>query len=377
MKALRVFILVLTVVLVQFVPIYLCTASPSWYFSKGHHSYDDWGVSRTNSDGSSGYLQEIYSGRDWPPSSFRPLIAFESLGSWTDMAYTFGEQFAERYPDSHQRAERIFYFVRDRVQYTSDIDQFGVGEFAQNADELANTISAEGLASGDCEDMAILLAIIYQGAGFRSAIADCPGHVGTLLYLPDYNKANRVFELDGEPGWIWCEATGSTNPLGWFPVGQLEGPILAYEIGPERIDKQSPPTIASRPLSLHFSATQGELHPPSQTLELGNAGYGEAAWSLTCDAPWLTAMPSSGVSSEETDSVTLSVDISGMSDGTYSASVTIAAEEAVNSPYTVQVSMDIAPAPGDFSVLPWVLLVFIVIGIMLTIILFGMKRRAS
>lgn len=231
------------VVLIPLVPVYVCFASPSGdFYDEGGDIFDDWQVCRTRPNGEDGYLREIYIDSGWPPSQFQPVITFESLGDYVDIAYPWGEEFAEGYPDPYQRAEMIFYFVRDKVQYVPDIDQFGFGEFAQNADELANTIQEEGFASGDCEDMAILLAVMYKGAGHRVAIVDCPGHVGVIVYLPGYQKANVVFELHGEPGWVWAEATGGTNPFGWFPEGQLGGPLLAYEISAEPISPWEPPT---------------------------------------------------------------------------------------------------------------------------------------
>ena len=236
MRALKVFAALFMVVLVQLVPAYLCLASPSSnLYYEGSEIFDEWHVFRTSPAGEDGYLGEIYTGPGWPPQHFRPVITFESLGEWADTAYNLGWEFAERYPDVHQRAEQIFYFVRDKVRYVPDSDQFGVSEFAQNADELANTIVEKGHSFGDCEDMAILLAVMYRGAGLRSALVDCPGHVGAMVYLPDYHRANVVFELDGESGWVWAEATGSTNPFGWFPQGQMEGPLLAYEISAEPI----------------------------------------------------------------------------------------------------------------------------------------------
>ncbi|GAH45380.1 unnamed protein product, partial [marine sediment metagenome] len=75
----------------------------------------------------------------------------------------------DKYPGRFQRAEAVFRFVRDRVKYTPDIDQFDYEEFAQNADELASSIDQNGVGYGDCEDSAVLLAVMYKGAGFRSA----------------------------------------------------------------------------------------------------------------------------------------------------------------------------------------------------------------
>lgn len=212
----------------------LATAGYAWAMpSAGFHEingelFDDWEVCRTRVSGDDGFYQ-------LSETSFRPVIAFESLGENTGLAYSFGEQFARKYPDEMQRAEKIFYFVRDRVKYSPDIDQFQRDEFAQNADELATTIDQNGVGYGDCEDSAILLAIMYKGAGYRSAIALAPGHTAALVYLPGYKKAAAVFELDGEPGWIWAEATARNNPLGWIPKQFANVKLAAYEITEEEV----------------------------------------------------------------------------------------------------------------------------------------------
>jgi len=210
-------------------------ATPSANFTElnGEVS-DDWGIFRTRADGSDGFYQ-------LSETTFRPVIAFESLGTNAALAYNLGQDFASEQPDRMQRAEAIFHFVRDRVNYTPDVDQFGFEEFALNADELATTINQNGIGYGDCEDSAVLLAVMYKGAGYRSAIAVGQGHTACLVYLPDYNKATTVFELDGEPGWIWAEATGSNNPLGWAPKEFLDAEVAVYEIGDETIDSQGPP----------------------------------------------------------------------------------------------------------------------------------------
>ncbi|MDI6815509.1 MAG: transglutaminase-like domain-containing protein, partial [Dehalococcoidales bacterium] len=168
-------------------------------------------------------------------TSFRPVIAFESLGENAGLAYNLGERIAHKYPDQLQRAEAIFRFVRDRVQYTPDKDQFRYDEFAQNADELATIIDQNGVGYGDCEDSAVLLAVMYKGAGYRSAIVVGSGHTAALVYLPEYKKAAAVFELKGEPGWVWAEATGKNNPLGWVSKEFINVKLAAYEISAEAI----------------------------------------------------------------------------------------------------------------------------------------------
>jgi hypothetical protein len=202
---------------------YAWASAPESFQERGGHIFDGWQIARTRAFEIDGFYQITDRG-------FRPVIAFQSLGEQASVAYRLGQEIAAKYPDRIQRAEAIFYLVRDRVRYTSDIDWSGSEEFARNADELARTILEDGIAEGDCEDVTVLLAVMYEAAGFRSAIALVPGHTAILLHLPEYHKATAFFELDGEPGWIWAEATGRNNPLGWAPEQYLDVEIAAYEM---------------------------------------------------------------------------------------------------------------------------------------------------
>ncbi len=208
--------------------------------SEGFHEingdvFDDWEICRTRAFGEDGFYQIS-------ETTFRPVIVFESLGEGAALAYSLGEQIAGKYPDPLPRAEAVFQFVRDRVKYTPDIDQFDHEEFALNADELATSIDQNGVGYGDCEDSAVLLAVMYKGAGYRSAIVVGSGHTAALVYLPDYKKATAVFELEGEPGWVWAEATGKNNPLGWVSKEFINVELAAYEIGEEAIAPTEPTT---------------------------------------------------------------------------------------------------------------------------------------
>jgi predicted transglutaminase-like cysteine proteinase len=229
------------------------------FYTRGGDIFDDWEICRTAAFGVDGFYQASETG-------FRPVIAFESLGEEADLAYSLGEQIADKYPDLIQRAEAVFDFVRDRVEYTSDIDTFGSEEFAQNADELAATIVDDGIVEGDCEDMVVLLAVMYRAAGFRSAIVLLSGHTAVLVYLPDYNEATVFFELEGEPGWVWAEATGRNNPLGWAPEQYLDMEIPAYEIFAE-VPAYEIPAGAVAPLT----------PPPAAAIAFAGTGEGAAS----------------------------------------------------------------------------------------------------
>jgi predicted secreted protein len=111
------------------------------------------------------------------------------------------------------------------------------------------------------------------------------------------------------------------------------------------------PTIGYDPSSFSFEAEEGGANPSDQTLGIWNAGAETLNWSVSDDGAWLSLSPTSGSSTGETDDVTLSVDISGMSAGEYDATITISAPGATNTPQTVPVSLTITapvgpPVPG-------------------------------
>jgi hypothetical protein len=78
----------------------------------------------------------------------------------------------------------------------------------------------------------------------------------------------------------------------------------------------------------------------SQTILINNSGGGILNWTVTLsqDASWLTCTPGAGTGP---GIVTVSVDPSGLPLGTYNATITIEDPNAVNSPQTVPVSLEV------------------------------------
>jgi hypothetical protein len=185
--------------------------------------YDSWG-----------YNRNYYAGND----GFLPNLAYESIGTYKELAYTLGEQFKTEYPNKIRRAEEIFDYVQTWTDYGYDEDNVYMGgepqpEWAWNADEMAHMIDQTTLtvAIGDCEDMTFLSSTLYLAAGFDVAIVSPPEHVALMIYLPEYENANYYWDIedDGKDyGWIWVEATSETNPLGWTPPDFIDGDFEVF-----------------------------------------------------------------------------------------------------------------------------------------------------
>ena len=185
-----------------------------------------WGFNRNSYGGDNGYM---------------PDIAYETLGTSKELAYSIGESFKTSYTSKVQRAVAILKFVQRWTEYGYDIDNVIMGgtaqsEWAWNADEMAHMFNTTTniVAVGDCEDMAFLCVTIYIGAGFDAAMVLAPSHAALLIWLPEYPNANYYWDIpnDGRgKGWIWVEATGEYNPLGWTPPDFNDGHWTAYPLG--------------------------------------------------------------------------------------------------------------------------------------------------
>jgi hypothetical protein len=104
------------------------------------------------------------------------------------------------------------------------------------------------------------------------------------------------------------------------------------------------------PTSLSFSSEVGR-NPPSQTIQITNAGSGTLSWSASADQPWIGLNPSSGMAPSI---VTVSINAAGLAAGSYSGRITIAAPGAQNSPTVVIVNMTLRPLtpPAALEVSP-------------------------
>ena len=148
--------------------------------------------------------------------------------------------------------------------------------------------------------------------------------------------------------------TVSVNASG-FDTGAYYGTITVSATGamgsPKTIDvtlnitEPQPPVLQVNRTSLTFSAAQDGANPADQIFNIKNGGNGTFDWSITEDASWLSVNPSNGSTTAETDAITVSADISGLTEGSYTATVTVSAAGIESSPQTIDVGLNITNIP--------------------------------
>ncbi len=110
------------------------------------------------------------------------------------------------------------------------------------------------------------------------------------------------------------------------------------------------PVIVIDTADLEFSAITG-VDPAPQDLVLRNAGSAELTWTAGSDAGWLALGSSAGtLPAGEMTTVSVTVAVTGLDAGTYSATITVAGD-ATNSPQTLGVSLALSEA-GSLDLSP-------------------------
>jgi uncharacterized protein (TIGR03437 family) len=116
-------------------------------------------------------------------------------------------------------------------------------------------------------------------------------------------------------------------------------------VAPVTLVVTAPPTIGVGSSALTFTAEPGRA-APSQTLAVSNSGDGLLAWAASYSGPGnVTIKPSHGVGAV---SVAVTVDATALGTGRHVGSMKITAVNAVNSPRTIPVTINVPP-PLQFS----------------------------
>jgi hypothetical protein len=116
-----------------------------------------------------------------------------------------------------------------------------------------------------------------------------------------------------------------TWPARLLPTKQLIALALSLQAGLLCV----PPgalAVTTSPTALSFSGTQGGINPPTQSVTFWKAGDKTKNWTVSAASTWISVTPSAGTISKEQDQIAVSVNVAGLSAGSYSSSVIISTE---------------------------------------------------
>ena len=133
---------------------------------------------------------------------------------------------------------------------------------------------------------------------------------------------------------------------GWIVAGILglllpAGEILAFPYAPT---------------TLTFTAAEGTSSPPAQTVTFSKKSFVPTNWTATAASSWLIISPASGTISTEKDAISVQVNPSGLSTGTYSSSFNIAVTSKNGRIQTATIPVTFVVSTGGTTTTPSMLL---------------------
>ena len=152
------------------------------------------------------------------------------------------------------------------------------------------------------------------------------------------SDSGRGIVIDGHGNACVVGYTASSNfptTSGAFDTGYNGSKdAFAVKINPEI----SLPILVVSDSILNFGATTGGDKTPAQKFRISNKGGGTLDWVVSKEAAWLSCTPGSGAGP---GNVAVSVDPTGLPAGLYTDTITVSATDAVNSPQTVTVILNV------------------------------------
>lgn len=174
------------------------------------------------------------------------------------------------------------------------------------------------------------------------AVAVTPGQT----YYAEIRRADQPGSIN-----VWYRRTDNYPNGTMFRGGSaVSGQEMIGRVVCATVSGVVPPEINRSPASFSHTVDQG-TNPANDVFTVANSGGGTLEYEITDNAAWLSVSPSSGSSTGEADNITIIYATSGLGQGTYNATITIADDDASNAPQTIAVALTVqaATVPGDMD----------------------------
>ncbi|MCP4151700.1 MAG: hypothetical protein GY757_28410 [bacterium] len=163
-----------------------------------------------------------------------------------------------------------------------------------------------------------------NGSGWSSVSSSTANDGSYSWTVPDVSSSQclvRVRETDNSP-------SDTSNAV--FTIGSGGSPTATISLNRSRLD---------------FAGSDDGTASAAQTFSISNSGSGTMNWTVSDSSSWLSVSPVSG---SDAGQVSVSVDSSGLSEGSYTGSVSVTSSDATNSPVSLPVYLEIYET-GDSS----------------------------
>jgi hypothetical protein len=251
---------------------------------------------------------------------------------------------------------------QSQTEYPAGGYPYGISAADFNGDGHPDVaVATAGFCCGGSGGVSVLL-----NTGHGAFASPVPYGAGLRYYSVSTDDVNGDGKLDllvtdGQEGQLYLgngDGTFATNPIP-IPAGpepfsativdlnndgapDLVVPNQISGTGNVTILLQSiAPVLQATPLSLSFTATQGQGAPSPQNVAITNAGGGAETWSATASQSWVSLGNNTGAAPS---TLNVSVNPAGLTPGNYPATIAITAPGASNSPQAITVTLVVNPA---------------------------------
>jgi hypothetical protein len=114
------------------------------------------------------------------------------------------------------------------------------------------------------------------------------------------------------------------------------------------IEKPTDPRIELNKPSLSFTGFALGDNPAPQTFGIRNSGADTLSYEITVNKSWLGVTPTTGASTGEFDTITVSVNNAGLGQGSYAGQLQVRAPGAENTPQYINVTLQLERPPDPF-----------------------------
>lgn len=156
---------------------------------------------------------------------------------------------------------------------------------------------------------------------------------GVCTYAHRQNMLNASFKVIGIG-----RAYGASSIYQWYWTADFGGVV------DQTINTGTAPAISLSSAQGNFTYTSGSAAPSPQVISISNSGGGTLSWTASSNASWLALSSSSGTAPS---TITISVNPTGLSPGSYRGTITLTATGATNSPQTISVTLTVTQATSS------------------------------